>query len=344
MKKTTGSRRQTAEDASGAIAHLLPSLARRLPSLVGSFLFHTLIFLLILLWFSFPSSSDRGAPGERNAVGSIIVQRSGGGQLAEEEATDERQQTTESAMIELEQLTANLTVLPLTPILAPGTVQNVASPNVASSTDMTTAFQQSDSGIGIGVGPGTGETTVEVFGTGGKGTKFIYVFDRSTSMEGTPIHAAKAELIRSLDSLGDHHQFNIIFYSSQNSMRMWHPPEGARRKWVFATAQNKQGAIRFVNGITADGGTRHYEPLLEAIAHRPDVIFFLTDGDSRDDLTAIQLREIERRNSQYGHGAQINVIQFGGGGLMDSESRSLKQLAAQNFAGQYRYVNVSMLR
>ena len=311
---------------------------------VGSIVFHTVLFLLILLWFSFPSGSDRGMPGGRSAVGSIIVKPSGGGRLAEGETADGSQQAAEAAMSELEQFTANLAALPIPSVLTPGQTQNTALPSAASATDLTTAFLQGGPGLGTGVGPGTGEATVQVFGTGGKGTKFMYVFDRSTSMEGAKIRAAKAELIRSLDSLGDLHQFNIIFYSSQNDMRLWQPPERGRRL-PNATAQNKQSATRFVNGITADGGTRHYEPLLEAIAHRPDVIFFLTDGESHDDLTAVQLREIERRNNQYGgRGAQINVIQFGNGGFTDSESRSLKHLAEQNFSGQYQYFNVSVLR
>ena len=340
MMETADGRRQTATEVLPCRLRLLPSIVCRLPSLMGSILFHSLIALLILLWFSFSPSSDRGAPGDRNATGSIIAQPSGGGQQAVAETVNGVQQATETAMTELEQFTANLAALPIPSVLSPGPNQNAIGPSAASATDTTMAFQQGNQRIGHGVGAGTGEATVQVFGTGGKGMTFMYVFDRSTSMEGAKIRAAKAELTRSLDALGDLHRFNIIFYSSQNSMRLW---EGGR-KLLFATAQNKQSAVRFVSSITAEGSTRHYEPLLEAIAHRPDVIFFLTDGESQDDLTAVQLGEIERRNSQYGHGAQINVIQFGSGGFTDSESRSLKQLAEQNFSGQYLYVNVSVLR
>jgi len=145
-------------------------------------------------------------------------------------------------------------------------------------------------------------------------------------------------LIRSLNSLDDNHQFNIIFYNSV--WELWRPPErGRQRQLVFATAANKQGATRYVNSITAVGGTAHFRPLLEAIDHRPDVIFFLTDGESHDDLTTVQLQEVERHNSRFGRKVQINVIQFGRGGFTDSESRSLQQLAVQNL-GEYRYFSV----
>jgi uncharacterized protein YegL len=173
-----------------------------------------------------------------------------------------------------------------------------------------------------------------MFGAEGKGRKFMYVFDRSGSMEGAPLRAAKAELIRSLEALGDLHQFNILFYSGD--YRLWR----SGKRLVFATPTEKNNAVQFIESVTAEGGTRHFEPLLEAIAHHPDVIFFLTDGEAQDDLTAVQLRSIERANST---GTKINVIQFGSGGLTDPPSRSLQQLAEQN-DGQYHYTNVKALQ
>jgi hypothetical protein len=168
----------------------------------------------------------------------------------------------------------------------------------------------------------------------------MYVFDRSGSMESQPLRRAKDELIRSLDSLNDFHQFNIVFYSApvsegDSGWRLWR----TGKKLIYASQSEKLNAVRFVNSITAEGGTRHYEPLMEAIRHRPDVIFFLTDGESKDDLTPVQLVNIERANHSVGKGTQINVIQFGSGGLTDSPSRVLQQLAEENH-GQYQYVNV----
>lgn len=316
---------------------------RKLPAWIGSILVHTVLLLLVLLWFSLSPGTDRRAPGVRNATGMIMAQPGGGGPQTAVEAADDRRQTADE-MFELAQVAdINLSILSVTPVLAPGQNQNVAPSGGASAGDLAAALQQSGGGLGSGVGPGTGEVTVSVFGTGGTGMKFMYVFDRSSSMEGAPIRHAKMELIRSLDSLGDHHQFNIIFYSAPVSTndrgwQLWQPPERGRRL-IAASAAYKQSATRFVDGITAFGGTRHYEPLIEAIRHRPDVIFFLTDGESQDDLTPAQLSDLERENSRFGRAVQINVIQFGRGGFTDSQSRSLEQLATDNH-GQYRYFNV----
>jgi len=308
---------------------------RKLPAWIGSILFHTVLFLLVLLWFSL-SPIQKSAPGERFASGMIVLQSSGGVRQPMESAqTDSQAAESELAAIETKTFSsAPLSISPAIPVLAPG--QNQNSPDAAR--ESATGIAESFEGVpGPRIGTQTGEATAQIFGVSGTGSKFMYVFDRSGSMLGRPIQMAKAELIASLDSLGDAHQFNIIFYSGRDEWQLWRPG----RRLMFATDSNKRSAVQFVEGITATGSTQHFEPLKEAVAHRPDVIFFLTDGESHDDLTAAQLSEIERLNSRIGRGAQINVIQFGSGGMTDSPSRPLQHLAEQNH-GKYHYVNVSL--
>ena len=63
-----------------------------------------------------------------------------------------------------------------------------------------------------------GTTSTGVFGVEGEGSKFVYVFDRSGSMQGfqgRPLAAAKRELITSLESLESVHQFQVIFYNER---------------------------------------------------------------------------------------------------------------------------------
>ncbi len=171
-----------------------------------------------------------------------------------------------------------------------------------------------------------------IFGLEAKGNRFVYVFDRSASMAepaGRPLAAAKQELIRSIDELGDVQQFYVIFYNDRLHV---FSPAGSRGRLVFATEENRRAARRFVEGVRADGGTRHAEALAAAFRLAPDVVFLLTDADAKDDLTDAELERLSR----LGSGSRCMVVQFG-----DESRRSplLAELAAR-CGGAYRILNL----
>jgi hypothetical protein len=181
-----------------------------------------------------------------------------------------------------------------------------------------------------------GKASTGVFGVKGEGTKFVYVFDRSASMDGysgAPIAAAKSQLIASLKDLGPTHQFQIIFYNERPQV---FSPTGTPGRLVFGTDQNKELARRFVSSIIADGSTSHETALIAALRMAPDVVFFLTDADEPQ-LNAAQLQRIARANT----GTSVNAIEFGYGVQAD-KNNFLVRLADQNH-GQHVYVDVSRL-
>jgi len=197
------------------------------------------------------------------------------------------------------------------------------------------------SAIGATAGPHArptigGKARTGVFGIEGEGYKFVYVFDRSGSMGGSgrsALSAAKAELINSLKSLEQTHQFQIVFYN-ENTARF--NPTGQPNKLCFANERNKTLAERFVLGITADGSTEHEQALVAAIKLQPDVIFFLTDADLPQ-LGPASLEKIER----MARGIQIHAIEFGLGPQRD-KNNFLVKLARQN-GGKHGYVDVTKL-
>ena len=181
-----------------------------------------------------------------------------------------------------------------------------------------------------------GYARTSVFGAVGEGHKFVYVFDRSGSMDGhggAPLASAKSELIGSLGHLDSTHQFQIIFYNDKP--RVFNP-SGVLGRLVFGTDQNKYLARKFIGSITADGATRHEEALAIALRMAPDVIFFLTDAD-QPQLTAKQLARIARMNK----GTAINAIEFGYGAQSDGDN-FLVRLARQN-GGKHVYIDVARL-
>jgi hypothetical protein len=181
-----------------------------------------------------------------------------------------------------------------------------------------------------------GAARTQVFGVAGEGARFVYVFDRSGSMDGfqgRPLAAAKSQLLASLDDLDRVHQFQIIFYNEQP--QLFNPDRGTPQL-VWADQTGKDKARRFVRSIRARGGTRHVDALLLALNMHPDVIFFLTDADEPQ-LTVDELALIRRRNQ----GTSIHAIEFGFG-ARSSRDNFLARLAREN-GGRHAYVDVSRL-
>lgn len=201
---------------------------------------------------------------------------------------------------------------------------------------------------GLGLGEGGAElggsraipkVKTTVFGIEGEGTRFLYVFDRSDSMNGynrRPLQAAKSELLESLQSLGPAHQFQVIFY---NDTPLPYGGLSARGpQLLHGDEPSKNAAQRFVRDVVAIGGTRHVDALRMAIAMGPDVIFFLTDAD-HPPLPVREIDDLHTRASRIG--ATIHAIQFGAGSNQTGGGW-IQQLAAGT-AGQYRYVDVTRL-
>ncbi|MGD9720661.1 MAG: hypothetical protein AB7O59_16340 [Pirellulales bacterium] len=228
--------------------------------------------------------------------------------------------------------------------------------NERPAVDLTGVLPASGQGLGSGGQEGTGVGSAQgltaqpqgsnrrrgamartaVFGAVGEGQKFVYVFDRSGSMDGhagAPLASAKSELLASLAHLDQTHQFQIIFYNDKP--RVFNPT-GVLGRLVFGTDQNKYLASKFVGSITADGATRHEEALKMALRMTPDVIFFLTDAD-QPQLSTEQLQRIGQMNN----GTMINAIEFGYGAQSDADN-FLVRLARQN-GGTHVYVDVAQL-
>ncbi len=181
--------------------------------------------------------------------------------------------------------------------------------------------------------------STSIFGAEGTGNKFVYLFDRSASMEGyqgRPLAAAKSQLISSLDDLQSTHQFQIVFYNERPTV--FNPTAPRPPRMLFGDSATKRLAQNFVRGIVAAGGTRHMEALKLAIGMSPDVIFFLTDA-AEPQLSLSQLDEIRRRNARVG--AAIHTIEFGVGSARGNLN-FLMRLAQQN-GGHYVYVDVTGL-
>jgi hypothetical protein len=176
---------------------------------------------------------------------------------------------------------------------------------------------------------------VTVFGAVGEGSRFVYLFDHSTSMAGAPLAAAKQQLLASLEALDSTHQFQVIFFNHE--VQAW-DLTGGQRRVPYASETNKRLAARFIAGVAANGGTERVAPLRRALAMNVDVVFFLTDAD--DAMPAYDVADvIERARTS---GTAIACIEFGVGPQGDPRQNFLTTIAAET-GGDYVYVDVTKL-
>jgi len=77
--------------------------------------------------------------------------------------------------------------------------------------------------------------------------RLVILLDRSGSMRGTPLHQAKKAIEACLGALDEHDQFGLVTFSNG--------AEVFRDCLEDATAKNRQAARKFLEAVTADGGT-----------------------------------------------------------------------------------------
>lgn len=189
---------------------------------------------------------------------------------------------------------------------------------------------------GKGRAPG-GQVTAEIFGIKGTGSRFVYVFDRSASMNdfgGIPLEAAKQQLILSLHSLDSVHQFQVIFYNDE--LDLVQPDRSRQAEMLFGSEDNKKQAESFIKSTRGAGGTNHLKAIRKALSLGPDVVFFLTDAEGG--FSSQELADIQRWNKS---GAAIHAIEFGVGSRMDRD-KTVELMARQN-SGGYTYKDLSKM-
>ena len=303
------------------------------PAWAVSLVIHASLLAAMFSWLQIPT--PRGAADQPSReVGIVLKQRTDDGPLFED--GDDRSPSPEAlpsnssandpllaALPSAAEIPQSTAALPRLPTLGPGALAQDKLGNVGQMTSGGTPSRTIGS-----------KATVSVFGISGTGTRFVYVFDRSISMTGAPLRAAKQQLVASWDSLESIHQFQVIFFN--------HEPQawdltGGQGRIAFATEANKHMAEKFVRGVAATGGTFRRSALLLALRLRPDVIFFLTDTD--DPMASGDLAEAIRRAQR--DTISINTIEYGSGAATIGEN-FLTQLARKT-GGRYVYVDTGQL-
>ena len=126
-------------------------------------------------------------------------------------------------------------------------------------------------GLAVAEG-GTAGDAASFFGIQAAGGKFVFVIDKSGSMNADEkLILAKAEVTRSISALSSWQEFFVIFYSDK------YLPMPAEHL-VHATPELLKKYIHWMEDVGPSGGTDPTIALRLALALRPDVIYLLSDG------------------------------------------------------------------
>ena len=184
------------------------------------------------------------------------------------------------------------------------------------------------------------------FGTASRGNKFVFIIDKSGSMEGDRLAAAKEELCRTLKGLKATDKFMVYFFSD-NAEPMPMPARAMlsffsnnaepmpARAMLSGTPKNIRWAVKWVRTRSVQGGTDPRQALHLCFDLRPDTVWLLTDGIflQRPGLKPVTdlIRELNKKDE-----VRVNTIGF----HRDRKAvdRSLNPIAAAN-GGTFRFVN-----
>ena len=189
--------------------------------------------------------------------------------------------------------------------------------------------------IGVGTGGGedfgkfglrssSGGPGPEFFGLGKRARgahKIVYVVDRSGSMM-TTFQAVRNELQNSVDGLRRNQKFHVIFFNAGP------PLENRPKTLVPATAVQKRRLFEFLETIHAEGSTDPIPAMERAFAVKPDLIYFLTDGDFDPAL----LEKLRTWNKNH----EVRVYTFA---YVSEQGRILLEQIAREHDGEFKFIS-----
>jgi hypothetical protein len=290
-----------------------------------SFLIHASLLLYLATVYRAGGGGD-GAGGEPVIVEFSFLPQ---GELAESASLAEGDLTNEieTAAVELPSVEAPLLSDAAAPagVVGGGTGTGLPTLGGSGSGGGGTGGGAGGGGEGGGGVLGGGAGGTSFFGVSSKGTRFAYIVDRSMSMaEDSRLEVAKRELVRSIDALPDYANFCVIFYSSELLI-----PE-MQDGWLRARGNIIARFAQWLANVSPGGGTVPGPAFITVLSMpvRPDVIFFMTDGEISN-FTPEEVAALNRR----GKHVVINTIAFGEPG-----SQELLKQIAHDSGGTFRFV------
>ena len=175
---------------------------------------------------------------------------------------------------------------------------------------------------GAGENDGKGKGRVTFFGKEVQANSVAFVIDASKSMTGTRFQRARKELVNALSKLEPHQNFFVVFYTNE-TYPMFFPDNTIAL--IPADQKNLGRVFSWIEQAQVQGGTQPQLAIALTMKLKPDVVFFLSDGDIPIETQGI----VKYHNA----GSAVHTITFGS----DVGSRIMRQIALRN-GGEYRFI------
>jgi len=302
----------------GDLRHLLPAILarqselaarRRRRILVVGLGCSVLLHLILVAWLAFNLRAGWGE--DRSAIGITVSAASDSDTSLTDVATGEDAAPTASDLADASPTATDLEAV------APAGVEIAAAASSAPSLG-------GSGGAASTAGGGSGGSGTSFFGIRSSGSRFAYIVDRSGSMRGGGrMDYARDELVRSIEGLPEHALFHVVLFSTTHVA----PPN--QEQWLPARSRAIRRVRSWLGREEPGGGTEPgsaFESVF-ALPQRPDVIFFLTDGEIPESTVEL-VRELNAR----GRSVVINTVAFG-----DPASQDALQEIARISGGRYTF-------
>ncbi len=179
-------------------------------------------------------------------------------------------------------------------------------------------------GLGAGGLAGDGGTA-SFFGVEAVGRRFVFIVDRSGSMNiAGRWPTLQEQLLEAINGLSANAQFYVVLFSS-DAMAM-----GGRTGWTDATGSGKSWGRREVANLPPPSGGTVPVPGFELamrVRPRPDAIYFMTDGEFAESQAYEIVRMVEELR------IPVHCITFA-----SDEGRAQMEMIARATGGSYTHV------
>lgn len=220
--------------------------------------------------------------------------------------------------------------LPVT-VLPESSVAMASLPSVKSAASESTGGAKRGSGSSNGTkgsGGGAEEShtkdkgSVSFFGKEVQANTVAFVIDASKSMSGMRFQRAKLELVNALGKLQPEQRFFVVFYTNE-TYPMFFPDNTI--ELIEASQRNLGRVFNWIEQSQVQGGTQPQVAIAMTLKLKPDVVFFLSDGDIPFETQGI----VKYHNA----GSAVHTIAFGS----DVGAKIMRQIALRN-DGEYRFI------